>query len=404
MGNVKIGVDIPLAVLAEHYDALLFAYGASQDRQLGIPGEHLRGVYSARAFVGWYNGLPEFADLNPDLTLSDTAVVVGNGNVALDVARILLAGVDSLRKTDIASHAIDTLSTSRVKNVIVAGRRGPMQAAFTIKELRELLTLEQVGFRFEDDSLVPSAEFVKALPRLEQRKYRFAQLLEKGSATRFEEAHKHWHLMSLASPKELRGSDRLQSIVFDHNRYRDSSSKFERNASVTASGSEFEVKTGLMFRSIGYKAEALPDMSTALGVSFDGLSGTIQNDGSGRAVSEDGQTQVPGCYATGWAQTGPTGVIASTMENAFSTADSIIHDWETSKDFLSGNSKDSSNPGVGGWGSLSQDGRIKLDRPITWQHWKVIDAAERQRGAASGKEREKLTRIDDMLAIAYPAR
>ncbi|KAB8337245.1 hypothetical protein FH972_021547 [Carpinus fangiana] len=399
VGNVKVGRDIPLDVLSQHYDALLFAYGASQDRALGIAGENLTGIHSARAFVGWYNGLPEFADLDPDLTQSDTAVVIGNGNVALDVARILLSSIDTLRNTDISVHAIEALSKSRVKSVIVAGRRGPMQAAFTIKELRELLTLPSVGFKFEDDSLVPTAEYIKSLPRLEQRKYRFAQLLEKGSATTFEEAKRHWHLMSLASPRsfqEAPGTRNLQSIVFDHNRFKDPNAKFERTASVAPTGADFTVNSGLAFRSIGYKAEALPGMTEELGVTFDTRSGTISNDKNGRAVSADGQRQVPGCYATGWAQTGPTGVIASTMENAFASADSIIHDWESGKDFLA------TNDGKG-WESLSKDSRVTIDKPITWQHWKTIDAAERERGQAAGKVREKFTRVEDMLAVAYAA-
>jgi adrenodoxin-NADP+ reductase len=127
IGNVDIGHDIPLASLTPHYDAILFAYGASEDKQLGIPGEDLQGVYSARAFVGWYNGLPEYAHLAPKLDAGKQAVVIGQGNVALDVARILLSGVDALRKTDITEEALETLSSSRVESVKVVGRRGPMQ-------------------------------------------------------------------------------------------------------------------------------------------------------------------------------------------------------------------------------------------------------------------------------------
>lgn len=128
VGNIDLGNDLPLAALKPHYDAILFAYGASQDKELGIPGEKaLRSVYSARAFVGWYNGLPEHRDLQPDLTSGEDAVIVGQGNVALDVARILLSDVDTLRRTDIADYAVETLSKSRIKRVRVVGRRGPLQ-------------------------------------------------------------------------------------------------------------------------------------------------------------------------------------------------------------------------------------------------------------------------------------
>lgn len=127
IGNIDVGHDLPLTLLKPHYDAILFAYGASKDKTLGIPGEDLTGVYSARAFVGWYNGLPEYAGLNPDLEAGDDAVIIGQGNVAMDVARILLEDVDVLRKTDIAEHALEALSRSRIKNVAVVGRRGPMQ-------------------------------------------------------------------------------------------------------------------------------------------------------------------------------------------------------------------------------------------------------------------------------------
>ena len=149
IGNVPIGDgsgQLPLRTIAEQYDAVLFAYGASRDKTLGIPGEDLNGVISARSFVGWYNGLPEYEHLNPNLQAGDTAVVIGQGNVALDVARVLLAPLKELQQTDISEQAIEALSKSRVTDVKVIGRRGPLQAPYTIKELRELLHMPGVGF------------------------------------------------------------------------------------------------------------------------------------------------------------------------------------------------------------------------------------------------------------------
>lgn len=140
VGNIKIGngaSSIPLTSMVPHYDAILFAYGASRDKALGIPGEDtLKGIYSARAFVGWYNGLPEYADLEPDLTQGDEAVIIGQGNVALDVARILLGDLDALRKTDITEAAVAALAKSRIKRVHVVGRRGPLQVMSRRKSVR----------------------------------------------------------------------------------------------------------------------------------------------------------------------------------------------------------------------------------------------------------------------------
>lgn len=136
MGNIDLGNDLPLTALKPHYDAILFAYGASKDKELGIPGEKaLRSVYSARAFVGWYNGLPEHRDLEPDLTSGEDAVIVGQGNVALDVARILLSDVDALRGTDISDYSLEALSKSRIKRVRVVGRRGPLQVSAHVRPL-----------------------------------------------------------------------------------------------------------------------------------------------------------------------------------------------------------------------------------------------------------------------------
>ncbi|GKT50228.1 NADPH:adrenodoxin oxidoreductase, mitochondrial [Colletotrichum spaethianum] len=164
MGNVSVGdsglyhdsCTVPFTTLLRNYDAVLLAYGAAKDRTLGIPGESgLRGVYSARQFVGWYNGLPEYAGLVPDLTKGEEAIIIGQGNVALDVARMLLEDIDVLRRTDITEEALAQLATSRVKRVRIVGRRGPMQAAFTIKEVRELMKIQNVAFHPVDKTLIP---------------------------------------------------------------------------------------------------------------------------------------------------------------------------------------------------------------------------------------------------------
>lgn len=395
VGNVHVGEDVTLSTLKEHYDAVLFAYGASYDRTLGVPGEHLEGIHSARTFVGWYNGLPEFSSLQPRLTDGDTAVVIGNGNVALDVARILLSDVDALRKTDIAEHAVEALLQSKIRRVVVAGRRGPMQAAFTIKELRELLTLRDVGFTLEQPELVPDTAYIQQLPRLEQRKYRFAELLRKGAAAPSAQAARSWNLLSLASPQAFHeagsGSGKVGSMAYEINHFRDPASRFGKTAGVCSSGETSSMECSAVFRSIGYKSETLPGLEEETGVAFDPKRGVIANDGNGRALSVEGAV-TPGWYCTGWVQTGPTGVIASTMENAFSVAEVIAEDWSAGKPFLTGGGRD-------GWSGLRKAGG--LDKATSWDQWKAIDAAERQRGQKQGKEREKFTQVRDMLQVAF---
>ncbi|RAL66591.1 hypothetical protein DID88_006281 [Monilinia fructigena] len=300
IGNISIGIILELYLL--HH------------RTLNIPGEdNLKGIYSARAFVGWYNGLPEYADLEPDLTQGDEAIVIGQGNVALDVARILLQDPDVLRTTDITERAIETLQKSRVTRVRVVGRRGPLQAAFTIKEVHP----------------------------------------------------------------------------------------FDPAAKANGTGELIGLPASLAFRSIGYKSEALPGFST-LDIPFDDRMGIIPNDSLGRVVNEnegwsssDLSKHVSGMYCAGWVKRGPTGVIASTMLDAFSTADTIAEDWYARASFLNGNAGGS---GLG-WDGVKAEADKKGCRRVSWEDWHKIDAVERKKGHSNGKEREKFTKVEDMLKV-----
>jgi len=426
IGNVKIGKDISLASLKPHYDAILFAYGASKDKSLHIPGEDLRGVYSARAFVGWYNGLPEYADLSPDLEAGSRAVVIGNGNVALDVARILLSSLEELRKTDIAEHALEALSRNKVKNVTVLGRRGPMQvcvsyqilssprantieAAFTIKEIRELLSLPDVAFDFENPDLIPGNDYIRKLPKLEQRRFRLAQLLQKGS-TASNTAEKSWTLASLASPKQFTESrdnpGSINGLQLASTHYKDDSTRFELSASVESTGETRDLPCSLAFRSIGYKSTALPGLMSDLGVPFDERAGIIPNDLYGRVLAttggpgELGAMHINGCYCAGWVKRGPTGVIASTMDDAFNTADIIVKDWQDKVLFLNGTSSGAGKTAQG-WDSLSKEQETKKAglRRVSWEDWCRIDGIEKERGREEGRERVKFRRVQDMLNV-----
>ncbi|KAM5348508.1 hypothetical protein ACJ41O_008332 [Fusarium nematophilum] len=407
VGNVSIGrpghstkhCTIELQNLIHYYDAVLFAYGASEDKKLGIPGEStLSGIYSAREVVGWYNGLPDSASLDLDLSQAEEAVVIGQGNVALDVARMLLEDVDVLRKTDITEQALETLSQSRIRRVHVVGRRGPMQAAFTIKEVRELMKLSQVGFLPIDRSLIP--DDLKALPRASKR---LMEVLVKGSSTPGENAAKLWSLDSCLSPRHFLGNQdapsKVASTEFD---ITELSSPFDPKSSVELTGKSAVLPSDVVFRSVGYKSVALSGFAD-IGIQFDERRGVVDNDGLGRVTRMVSDThahgvqnqRVPGVYCAGWVKTGPTGVIASTMQNAFTTADAIAQDWLSGSPFMN------ASPGstVSGWEGLRQDIGSIARRAVAWDDWRLIDRAERERGQKKGKEREKFTSIEDMLAV-----
>ncbi|KAI0111822.1 nucleotide-binding domain-containing protein [Daldinia grandis] len=402
IGNVSIGnagghfsgCTIPLASMMHHYDAVVFAYGASKDKRLGIPGEsELQGIYSAREFVGWYNGLPEYAELAPDLTKGDEAVIIGQGNVALDVARMLLENVDRLRKSDITEAAIETLLRSRIKRVHIVGRRGPMQAAFTIKEIRELMKLHGVAFHDIDMSLIPDE--ISKLPRARRR---LMEIMVKGSTARLEEATKSWSLDFCLSPTRFLGrpDGNIGSTVFERTSL---TSPFDPSSSVVGTGEKVTIPSSIAFRSIGYKSVALPGFNEA-GISFDDRKGIIDNDGMGRVLRVKGNesgTQhplhLPGIYCAGWVKRGPTGVIASTMEDAFSTGDAVASDWNSDVPFLEGESNS-------GWEALRAGVEHGKCRVIQWDDWRKIDKAERERGLLLGKEREKFTSTAEMISAA----
>ncbi|KAL9582717.1 MAG: hypothetical protein Q9212_003138 [Teloschistes hypoglaucus] len=393
IGNVKVGQDIALKSFTHHYDALLFAYGASKDRKLGIPGEdELGGIYSARGFVGWYNGLPEFSNLAPRLDLSDTAVVIGQGNVAMDVARTLLKDVDALRQTDISEQALTALSKSKVKRVRIVGRRGPMQLACTIKEVRELMRLPSIAFDPINPNLLP--QDISNLPRTAKR---MTKLLKEDLSISAANAQKSWAFDFLLSPNRfLSGSDAgssyLGSVEFAQTKII-GTDLFDPRAKVENTADCESISASLAFRSVGYQSEGLPGMSE-LGIDFDETRGIINNDYYGRLISPSKKTDltrpVPGMYCAGWVKRGPTGVIANTMEDSFATAEAIVADWSNKAPFLGGGN---------GWDGMKRELARKGLRIVSWEDWLKIDSAEKARGKYVGKIREKFTNPKDMLKI-----
>ncbi|KAF7723986.1 hypothetical protein EC973_001446 [Apophysomyces ossiformis] len=380
LGNVHIGQHLTVPELKQHYDAILFSYGASEDRRLGVPNEDVYGVDSARAFVGWYNGHPAHRSLKLPLDDTDTAVVIGQGNVALDVARILLSPIDELRKTDITEYALEALSKSRIRHVHVVGRRGPLQVSFTSKELREQMSLPSVSFR-ADHSFIKS-EIEAAAPLLSKTRplKRLMGLLEKGSST--VGGDRSWSLQFLRSPSEIitnADGSAVKAIQYELNQLE---GPLEQRKAVGTGVFETQ-DTGLVLRSIGYKSLPIE------GLPFDERQGRVPNR-YGKVL--DGEEELPGLYTAGWLKRGPTGVIVSTMTDAYETADTIMDDIKQGKPMLDGQHK-------GGAEDLIPVLKERGSQPVSYQEWKEIEAAEFAAGAKLGKPREKFHCVKDMLAV-----
>ncbi|KAK7203620.1 hypothetical protein BZA70DRAFT_250585 [Myxozyma melibiosi] len=386
--------QIPLSLLRRHYDAVILAYGADSDKMLSgssFSGSTLDGVYSARQFVGWYNGHPEFQHLKPDLVSGDTAVVVGHGNVALDVARILLTDIDVLRKTDITSRAIDTLSASKIKHVKIVGRRGPAQASFTNKEVRELMTLGGVGYIPPPEEIMrPFAEGGKKLGRVAKR---LLQLLERGSTLRPEEAAKTFEIEFLRSPAGFTaaagGGEKLGAAVFDLMRL--AGDPLLKETRVEPTGERVEVPCTAAFLSIGYKTHPLAGLEQ----SYDDRANHLLNE-LGK-VSESIEGRDAKLYASGWIKRGPVGVIAETMYDAFETASTVIEDFETGTIGPRSATTDSPRAGWDGVRSELGGAAVSSMRIVSWGDWQKIDRVERELGKRSGKEREKIVDVETML-------
>ncbi|KAJ4354311.1 NADPH-adrenodoxin reductase [Didymosphaeria variabile] len=410
IGNVEVGKTLALADMKPHYDAILFAYGASEDRKLSIPGEDLPGVYSAREFVGWYNGHPQFSHLKPELDKGERAVIVGQGNVALDVARILVAPLNQLRKTDIAEHAVAALSRSKIKRVEVVGRRGPLQASFTVKEVRELMQFPKVGFKSTGLRSFYPPEGIHTLPRVQKR---LAMVLQQGAPIDKHDHKKRWELSFLRSPHAIHAKknrlnqvigNRVDSIEFQKTNFVPDANPFSEDAKVHPTGEMVTTEASMVFRSIGYKSTPLPGLSD-LGVPFDEKLGIIPNDVHGRIISPSAGPgnlsagHLPGLYAVGWVKRGPTGVIVNTMMDAFTTADIIAQDWSTNVPFLNTEKGSDASTGLG-WDGVKDTVLAQGVIPVDWEAWKRIDKAERERGKQVGKVRWKFADTEQMKAAA----
>jgi ferredoxin--NADP+ reductase len=387
-GNVCFGEDVSREDLLAHYHAIVYATGSAVDRPLGIPGEDLAGSHAATDFVGWYNGHPDQTDLEVDLMSAERALVIGNGNVALDLARMLVLSEAELAGTDTADHALQVLGKSRVREVVVIGRRGPAQAAFTNPELRELGELSQA------DVIVEPAELELGLavpdPSLEQNAIARQNVdILRGYAERAPAGRSRRIVMRfLLSPVELVGdeSGRVTGAALVRNELVPD----ERGTLRARATDEREtLETGLVFRAIGYRGLQLP------GVPFDERYGVIPNEG-GRVTDPATGEPRRGEYVVGWIKRGPTGVIGTNKKDAQQTVDAIL--------------ADASERGNGARGTLAPEHpdaeaieRLLLSRKpdlVPYEGWREIDRHERSHGEREGRPRVKLTRIEEMLRVA----
>lgn len=374
-GNVAVGEHVHANELAEQYDAVIYAVGAQSDRALGIPGEDLPGSVAAVDFVGWYNAHPHFEEATPDIS-SGRAVVIGNGNVALDVARILVTDPDVLAATDIADHALKSLHDRGVEEVLVVGRRGPLQAPFTTLELRELGQLEGLG---DVDIIVDPAEFADItdddLEAAGKTVRNNIKVLRGYAEHTPKNAKRRIVFRFRTSPIEIKGDGRVESIVLGRNEL------VEENGRIVAkdTGEREEVPAQLVVRAVGYRGVPTP------GLPFDERSGTIPH-AHGRVEGSRNE------YVVGWIKRGPTGVIGSNKSDSQETVDTLIADLAGAQlpDFGEEHSR-----------RLAEWLVERQPKVVTDDHWRLIDEYERSAGEPHGRPRVKLTSVAEMLRIGH---
>ena len=368
-GNLAVGRDITADELAERYDAVVYAVGAQSDRPMGIPGEDLPGSVAAVDFVGWYNAHPHFTDMAPDIS-TGRAVVIGNGNVAVDIARILVTDPDVLAQTDIADHALEALRTRGISEVVIAGRRGPLEAAFTTLELRELGELEGVDVILDpaDIASISDAD-AEAAGKIAAGNMKVMRDYALRSPT---PGNRRIVLRFCTSPIEIHGSGRVEEIVLGRNEL------VSENGRIVArdTGARETLPVHLVVRAVGYRGVEVP------GLPFDERSGTIPHT-LGRIAGRERD------YVTGWIKRGPSGVIGTNKSDSQETVDGLVAD-------LAG-----VTPRGVDAAAVAAFFAERQPAVVLGDHWKLIDAHERSAGEPHGRPRVKLTDVAEMLRVAH---
>jgi ferredoxin--NADP+ reductase len=369
LGNISIGTDLSMEELHQHYDAIVMAYGAAIDRRLGIEGEELAGSFSATDFVAWYSGHPDTRIDRFTLDATDV-VVVGVGNVAVDVARILAKTSADLRPTDLPDHVLDVLAASRVTDIHVLGRRGPAQAKFTTKELRELGELANADVIVREDELVLDEASEQTIAT-DANQRRNLQVLRTWAAEKPSGKPRRIHLRFLLRPTVVLGTNQVDGVVAER-------TALDGTGNARGTGELETIPAQMVLRSVGYRGQGLA------GLPFDMRNGTIPHQ-AGR-VMHDGKP-VPGEYVAGWIKRGPTGVIGTNKSDASETITSLIADVPTLRP------------------APERDPRALLKLlagrgvdVVDWEGWIAIDEAEIALGKAQGRDRIKIAELDLLLA------
>jgi ferredoxin--NADP+ reductase len=376
IGNVAVGRDVTVAELRASHHAVLFCCGAETDRKLAIPGADLPGSYTATEFVGWYNGHPDYRNREFDLS-GEVAVVIGQGNVAVDVCRVLAKTADELRHTDIAQHAFEQLAASQIREIHMIGRRGPAQAKFTHVELRELGELADAEPVVNPEDLKLNAQSEAELADKRNRTaIKNLEILRAFAARPSPSKRRRVYIRFLESPIELQGEGKLQRLVLARNRLE--GEPFQQVARET--GERITLECGLLFRSIGYRGIPIP------GVPFDERRGVLTNQ-DGRIV--DAGEPVPGLYCAGWIKRGPSGIIGTNRADSVATVKAMLADFEA--EIIDQTPK-------AGADDIYALLKARGVRAVDYPDWLKIDAAEIKRGEPLGKPREKFTLVEEMLA------
>lgn len=375
-GNVTVGTDLSTDDLAQRYDAVVYAVGTQSDRALGIPGEELPGSAAAVDFVGWYNAHPHFAEMTPDIS-SGRAVVIGNGNVAIDVARILVTDPDVLAATDIADHALDALHQRGVAEVVIVGRRGPLEGAFTTLELRELGELDGVDVVVDPQDLAGiTDEDAAAAGKTTAANIKVLRgYAEKTAAGTHQEGNRRIVFRFCTSPIEITGSERVEAIVLGRNEL--VADETGRTAAHDT-GKRETLPAQLVVRAVGYRGVAIP------GLPFNDRTGTIPHE-QGKITGRAND------YVVGWIKRGPSGVIGTNKKDSQDTIDTLLAnlDGGALREVGSEHADD-----LAAWLNQCQPALVTDD------HWQRIDAHERGAGEPHGRPRVKLASVTDMLRVS----
>ena len=375
-GGVELGKHVTREELLERYHAVMYAMGTSDDNRLGIPGEDLPGSHAATQFVAWYNGHPHHTDHEYDLS-GQRAVVIGNGNVAIDVARMLVLTPEELRATDTADHAIDVLEHSKLQEIVLLGRRGPVQAAFTNPELRELGELTRADIVVDPADLELDPASAAALADADGTTTRNVEIMRDYAARPLAGHPQRVVLRFLRSPVALLGDGRVEAVRVAVNRIVASA---DGRLQSVPTGVEEELPASLVIRSIGYRGVEIP------GVPFDARRGLIRNLG-GRVI-DDADTPLLGEYAVGWIKRGPSGVIGTNKKDAADTVARLLEDQEA------GGLREPALEPAEDW--IME----RAPNAVSWAGWAAIDEHETDRGAPAGRPRVKVVDVAELHDLA----